>query len=75
MFLIAKFRSKSPFEQSRINRIGRVLKKMDHRQGIPRYEVLLISKDPSTIRIIKSYFDDKMFKINDVSSCSQALEE
>lgn len=42
---------------------------------MPRYEVLLISKDLPTIRIIKSYFESKMFKFNIVSSCSQALEE
>jgi len=53
----------------------RVLKKEDHRRGMPRYEVLLISNDLPTIRIIKSYFESKMFKFNVVSSCSQALEE
>ncbi len=53
----------------------RVLKEVEHRRGLPRYEVLLISNDLPTIRIIKSYFDSKMFKFKDVSSCSQALEE
>ena len=55
--------------------MNRVLKKEDHRRGMPRYEVLLISNDLPTIRIIKSYFESKMFKFNIVSSCSQALEE
>ena len=53
----------------------RVLKEVEHRRGLPRYEVLLISNDLPTIRIIKSYFDRKIFKFKDVSSCSQALEE
>ena len=53
----------------------RVFKKEGHRRGIPRYEVLLISKDLPTIQIIKSYFDRKIFKFKDVSSCTQALEE
>ncbi len=48
---------------------------MEPRQRIPRYEVLLISNDLPTIRIIKSYFDSKQFNFNGVSSCSQALEE
>ena len=50
------------FKEKANLKLIRVLIKMEHRQGIPRYEVLLISKDPSTIRIIKSYFDVKMFK-------------
>jgi len=53
----------------------RALKKEDHRRGMPRYEVMLISNDLPTIRIIKSYFDSKQFKFNIVSSCSKALEE
>ena len=48
---------------------------MELRRGMPRYEILLISNDLPTIRIIKSYFDSKQFNFNDVSSCSQALEE
>ncbi len=55
--------------------MNRVLKKEDHRRGMPRYEILLISNDLPTIRIIKSYFGSKQFNFNDVSSCSQALEE
>ena len=48
---------------------------MEFRQGILRYEVLLISNDLPTIRKIKSYFDKKQFNVNNVASCSQALEE
>lgn len=52
-----------------------MFKKEETSRGIPRYEVLLISNDHPTVRLMNSYFNSKQFKLFDVTNCSQAWKE
>lgn len=51
-----------------------VFKKKSVFRIIPRWEVYLISEDYATVRLMKSYFDSKQFKVCDFVSCSEALK-
>lgn len=52
-----------------------MFKKKEATRVIPRWEVCLISKDYSTVRLMKSYFDSKQFKVYDFDNCFQAWKE
>ena len=43
--------------------------------GILQYEICLISEDPLTVQLIKSYFDNKQFKVYDFVSCLKAWQQ
>ncbi len=47
---------------------------LEPKRGLPLYEVMLISNDPPTIGMLKTYFKENIFGFYDVSSCSHALE-
>jgi len=52
----------------------RVRKREKFKRGLPLYEVLLISDDPPTIGMLKTYFKSNQFEFFDVSSCSHAWD-
>lgn len=52
--------------------IAKRMFKEEPQRPIPGYKVLLISKDQSTIQLMKRYLDLNQFKIYLVSNCSQA---